>query len=121
VSHARNGRATAKWVATGTIAAVLIAIVAQHPSTRLAAQSATASSAVPNLTGIFVDGRRHPEDPTPTWCGESIGHFEGDALVIDTIGYNDKWWWDRRGNPHTEQLHTIERWTRINIGPSRTT
>ena len=61
---------------------------------------------------IFMDGRKHPEDPTPTWFGHSIGRWEGDTLVVDTIGFNDKFWFDRRGHPHTEQLHTIERWTR---------
>jgi hypothetical protein len=65
---------------------------------------------------IFMDGRPHPEDPVPAWWGHSIGAWEGDTLVIDTIGYNDKFWFDARGTPHTEQLHTIERWTRINYG-----
>ena len=65
---------------------------------------------------IFMDGRGHPEDPVPTWWGHSIGGWEGDTLVIDTVGYNDKFWVDSRGTPHTEQLHTIERWTRINYG-----
>ena len=63
---------------------------------------------------IFMDGRKHPQDPTPTWFGHSIGRWDGDTLVIDTIGYNDKFWFDRRGHPHTEKLHTIERWTRVN-------
>jgi hypothetical protein len=65
---------------------------------------------------IYMDGRPHPVDPIPTWWGHSIGTFEKDALVIDTIGYNDKFWFDSRGTPHTEQLHTIERWTRVNFG-----
>jgi hypothetical protein len=65
---------------------------------------------------IFMDGRPHPEDPIPAWWGHSIGTWEDDTLVIDTIGYNDKFWFDSRGTPHTEQLHTIERWTRINYG-----
>jgi hypothetical protein len=59
-----------------------------------------------------MDGRKHPVDPTPTWFGHSVGRMEGDTLVVDTIGFNDKFWFDRRGHPHTEQLHTIERWTR---------
>jgi hypothetical protein len=63
-----------------------------------------------------MDGRKHPPDPLPTWWGHSIGHWEGDTLVIDTVGYNDTFWFDSRGTPHTEQLHTIERWTRINYG-----
>jgi hypothetical protein len=61
---------------------------------------------------IFMDGRKHPVDPTPTWFGHSIGHWEKDTLVVDTIGFNDKFWFDRRGTPHTEQLRTIERWAR---------
>ena len=65
---------------------------------------------------VYMDGRKHPEDPIPTWWGHSIGHFEKDTLVIDTIGYNDKFWFDSQGTPHTEQLHTVERWTRINWG-----
>jgi len=67
---------------------------------------------------IFMDGRKHPtaDELLPTWWGHSVGHWEGDTLVIDTVGYNDKFWFDSRGTPHTEQLHTIERWTRINYG-----
>jgi hypothetical protein len=65
---------------------------------------------------IFMDGRKHPPDPDPTWYGHSIGWWEGDTLVIDTVGYNDKFWFDRRGHPHTEKLHTIERWTRKDFG-----
>jgi hypothetical protein len=65
---------------------------------------------------IFMDGRKHPADPDPTWYGHSIGWFEGDTLVIDTVGFNDKFWFDFRGHPHTEKLHTIERWTRKDMG-----
>jgi hypothetical protein len=65
---------------------------------------------------IYMDGRLHPPDPIPTWWGHSIGRWEGDTLVVDTVGYNDKFWFDSRGTPHTEQLHTIERFTRINFG-----
>ena len=65
---------------------------------------------------IFMDGRKHPEDPDLTWFGHSIGTWEGDTLVIDTVGFNDRFWFDRRGHPHTEQLHTIERWTRKDYG-----
>lgn len=65
---------------------------------------------------IFMDGRKHPTDPDPTWYGHSIGWYEGDTLVIDTIGFNDRFWFDFRGHPHTEKLHTLERWTRKDIG-----
>ena len=65
---------------------------------------------------IFMDGREHPADLLPSWWGHSIGRWEKDTLVIDTVGYNDKFWMDSRGTPHTEQMHTIERWTRISYG-----
>ena len=65
---------------------------------------------------VFMDGREHPVDPDPTWYGHSIGRYEGDTLVIDTIGFNDKFWFDFRGHPHTEKLHTIERYTRKDLG-----
>jgi len=67
---------------------------------------------------IFMDGRKHPEpdDLIPAWWGHSIGRWEGDTLVVDTVGYNDKSWLDARGTPHTDHLHTIERWTRTSYG-----
>jgi hypothetical protein len=67
---------------------------------------------------VYMDGRTHPpkDDLFPTWLGHSIGWWEGDTLVIDTIGFNDRFWFDRRGTPHTTQLHTVERYTRPNYG-----
>jgi len=65
---------------------------------------------------IFMDGRKHSADPNPTWYGESIGKYDGDTLVIDTIGFNDKFWFDFAGHPHTEKLHTIERYRRPDLG-----
>ncbi len=65
---------------------------------------------------IFMDGRAHPKDPNPTWYGDSIGKWEGDTLVVDTVGFNDKFWFDFAGHPHTERLHTVERYTRIDLG-----
>jgi len=62
---------------------------------------------------IFMDGRAHTENPDPTWYGESIGWYEGDTLVVDTIGYNDKTWFSFQGHPHSEALHTVERFTRV--------
>jgi hypothetical protein len=64
---------------------------------------------------VFMDAK-HPAELDPTWFGHSVGRWEGDTLVIDTVGFNDKTWWDNRGFPHTEQLHTIERWTRTDLG-----
>lgn len=65
---------------------------------------------------IFMDGRKHPDDPIPTWYGHSIGHWDGKTLVVDTVGFNDKFWFDYKGHPHTEKLHTIERYTRTDMG-----
>jgi hypothetical protein len=65
---------------------------------------------------IFMDGRKHSADPNPTWYGESIGHYEGDTLVIDTIGFNDKTWFDFAGHPHTDKLHVVERYRRPDLG-----
>jgi hypothetical protein len=57
---------------------------------------------------------KHPEDPDPQWWGHSIGWYENDnTLVVDTIGFNDKTWLDQMGHPHTEQLHLIEHYTRV--------
>ena len=53
----------------------------------------------------------HPEDPDPQYWGHSIGWYEnGDTLVVDTVGFNDRSWLDQVGHPHTEKLHTIERY-----------
>lgn len=62
---------------------------------------------------VYMDGRTHPVSVTPTYYGHSIGWWEGkDTLVIDTVGYSESFWLDRKGLPSTEHLHTIERFTR---------
>src|SRR3984885_10081285 len=53
-----------------------------------------------------------PDDPDPTWYGHSIAKWEGDTLVVDSVGFNDKFWFDFAGHPHTEKLHVIERYRR---------
>jgi hypothetical protein len=65
---------------------------------------------------VFMDGRNHPPELDSTWFGHSVGRYEKDTLVIDTVGLNDKAWFDNRGMPHSEQMHTVERWTRIDAG-----
>jgi hypothetical protein len=65
---------------------------------------------------IFLDRTEHPKDLNPTWYGDSIGHWDRDALVVDTVGFNDRFWFDFAGHPHTEQLHTIERFRRVDLG-----
>ena len=62
---------------------------------------------------IWMDGREHPEDPHPTWMGHSIGRWDGDTLVVDTVGLNDKSWLDSGGHPHSEALHVVERFRRV--------
>jgi hypothetical protein len=68
---------------------------------------------------VYMDGRQHPANVTPTYYGHSIGRWEGDTLVIDTVGYNESFWLDRRGMPHTNQLHTIEKFTRTDSNTIR--
>jgi hypothetical protein len=60
----------------------------------------------------WMDGRAHPKDPNPNWLGHSIGHWDGDTLVVDSVGFNDMTWLDDAGHPHTERLHVIEKYTR---------
>jgi hypothetical protein len=64
---------------------------------------------------IYMDGRSHPKDPFPSYYGHSIGRWEGDTLVVDTVGFNERFWLERQGIPHTEQLHLIERFTRTDF------
>lgn len=65
---------------------------------------------------IFTDGRKFPEDPAPTWLGYSIGRWDGDTLVIDTIGFNDLSWLDARGHGHSEDMRVEERFRRRDYG-----
>lgn len=62
---------------------------------------------------IYTDGQPHNTDVPPTWMGDSIGKWEGDTLVVDTINFNEKTWLDRIGHPHSEQLHLVERFRRV--------
>jgi hypothetical protein len=66
---------------------------------------------------IWTDGREHPKDFGHNWMGHSIGHWEGDTLVADTIGLNDLTWLDKAGHVHTDALHLIERLQRV--GPDK--
>ena len=65
---------------------------------------------------IFMDGRALESDPNPNWMGYSVGHWEGDALVVKSAGYNDRTWLDRDGHPHTEALRMTERYRRRDFG-----
>jgi hypothetical protein len=68
---------------------------------------------------IYMDGRTHPANLTPTYYGHSIGWWEGDTLVVDSVGFNESFWWDRRGLPHTEKLHFVEKFTRLDARSMR--
>ena len=71
------------------------------------------SEGVPGFRQVFLDGRAHPIDPNPTWMGHSIGVWDGDTLVVDTVGFNGKL---PAGGPSTEQLHMVERYRRVEFG-----
>jgi hypothetical protein len=61
---------------------------------------------------VPTDGRDHPKNPDPTWMGNSVGHWEGDTLVVDSIGFNDKTRLDTIGHPHSDRLHVVQRFSR---------
>jgi hypothetical protein len=68
---------------------------------------------------IYMDGRKHPETLTPTYYGHSIGWWEGDTLVVDTVGFNERFWIDRGQLPHTDRLHLVEKYTRTALETMR--
>jgi hypothetical protein len=57
--------------------------------------------------------QKHSADPDPTWFGEAVGKWEGDTLVVDALGFNDRAWLDPIGHPRTEMLHLVEHWRRV--------
>ena len=65
---------------------------------------------------VYMDGRRLPVDPNPTWLGYSVGHWDGEALVVESAGFNDRTWLDRVGHPHSEKLRVTERFRRVDFG-----
>jgi hypothetical protein len=65
---------------------------------------------------IYTDGRRFRLDPQPSWLGYSVGRWEGDTLVVDAAGFNDKSWLDTTGHPHSEEMRLQERFHRRDFG-----
>jgi len=65
---------------------------------------------------IYTDGRPLPKDSEPTWMGYSIGKWEGDTLVVETSGLNDRGWLDAFGHPRSDQMHITERYRRRDFG-----
>ena len=72
----------------------------------------------PDLTyrQIFLDGRKLETAPNPSWMGYSVGHWDGDTLVVESFGFNDRTWLDHLGHPHTEALRMTERYHRRDFG-----
>jgi hypothetical protein len=70
----------------------------------------------PGFHQIYLDGRGHPADPNPAWYGHSIGHWDGDTLVVDRIGFDNRVWLDTESHPHSDKLHIIERYHRPDLG-----
>jgi hypothetical protein len=62
----------------------------------------------------YLDGREHPKDLKPSWYGHTTGKWEGDTLVMETVGFNEKFWLTREGVPHTKQLKLTEKLSRPN-------
>jgi hypothetical protein len=87
----------AKWIQTPG----LIAIALEGPA---------------NLRQIYTDGRKLPTSAQPMWQGYSVGHWEGDTLVVDSMGFNDQTRLDAMGHPHSDALHEIERYHRRDFG-----
>ena len=65
---------------------------------------------------IFTDGRKQPDDPQPAWLGYSVGKWDGDTFVVDTIGVNENTWLDNAGRPHSDAMHLTERYHRTDFG-----
>ena len=63
---------------------------------------------------VYMDGRTHPDGYPITWMGHSIGKYDGDTLVVDTVNVSDRAWVDSMGTPHTTDLHIVERFRRLN-------
>lgn len=72
----------------------------------------------PDLTyrQIYMDGRKLEDAPNPNWMGYSVGHWDGDTLVVESFGFNDRTWLDHDGHPHTEALRITERFRRRDLG-----
>ena len=65
---------------------------------------------------VYTDGRKLPADPQPAWLGYSVGKWEGDTLLVETAGFNDKSWLDASGLPHRQALRVQERFRRRDFG-----
>jgi hypothetical protein len=62
---------------------------------------------------IWIDGRQLPKDPDPTWMGYSVGKWDGDTLVVDSVGFDERTWLDHFGYPHSDEMRLQERYHRV--------
>jgi hypothetical protein len=69
----------------------------------------------PGFHQVYLDGRKHPEDPYE-WYGHNTGKWDGDTLVVDRVGFNDRVWLDQDLHPHTDKLHVVDRYRRTDLG-----
>ena len=65
---------------------------------------------------VYTDGRKLPDDPQPTWLGYSVGKWDGDSFVVDTLGFNDRSWLDARAHTHSDAMRMTERFHRLDFG-----
>ncbi len=70
----------------------------------------------PGFHQIYLDGRAHPQDPNPAWYGHNVARWDGDTLVIDRVGFDDRVYLDEDLHPHSDKLHVIERYRRPDMG-----
>jgi hypothetical protein len=70
----------------------------------------------PGFHHIYLAGHQHPKEPDALWYGDSVGHWEGDVLVVDRVNFVEDVWLDGDGHPHTDKLHVIERYSRPDLG-----
>ncbi len=70
----------------------------------------------PGFFQIYLDGRGHPNDPDPQWYGDNVGHWEGDTLVVDRVAFDERAYLDQEQHPHSEKLHIVERYRRLDMG-----
>jgi len=71
---------------------------------------------IPSHRQVFLDGRGHPKDPNPRWMGYSLGHWDADTLVVETVGFDDRSWLTAQGHPHTDKMRVVERFRRPDLG-----
>jgi hypothetical protein len=94
------------------------AVIARRRSTPARSKACNKECLSDHRRQIVLDGRSLESAPNPTWMGYSVGHWDGDTLVEERFGFNDRRWLDHDGHPHTEGLRMTERYRRRDFGNS---